>query len=94
MGFIQNLPTTLIESFKSTLTVVKDANLLIHVVDAASAIPQMHITTVHEILDQIESNVQEILVFNKIDRIDTASLNFLKEKYEDAHFISSTEGTN
>ena len=94
VGFIQNLPTTLIESFKSTLTVVKDANLLIHVVDAASAIPQMHINTVHEILDQIESSVQEILVFNKIDRIDTASLNFLKEKYEDAHFISSTEGTN
>ena len=55
VGFIQNLPTTLIESFKSTLTVVKDANLLIHVVDAASAIPQMHINTVHEILDQIES---------------------------------------
>ena len=54
----------------------------------------MHINTVHEILNQIESSVQEILVFNKIDRIDTASLNFLKEKYEDAHFISSTEGTN
>ena len=54
----------------------------------------MHINTVHEILDQIESSVQEILVFNKIDRIDTASLNFLKEKYEDAHFISSTEGSN
>ena len=40
VGFIQNLPTTLIESFKSTLTVVKEANLLIHVVDAASAIPK------------------------------------------------------
>ena len=85
---------TLIESFKSTLTVVKEANLLIHVVDAASAIPEMHINTVHEILDQIEANVPEILVFNKIDRIDKASLNYLTEKYPDAIFVSSTKGTN
>ena len=94
VGFIQNLPTTLIESFKSTLTVVKEANLLIHVVDAASAIPEMHINTVHEILDQIEADVPEILVFNKIDRIDKASLNFLTEKYPDAIFVSSTKGKN
>ena len=94
VGFIQNLPTTLIESFKSTLTVVKEANLLIHVVDAASAIPEMHISTVHEILDQIEADVPEILVFNKIDRIDKASLNYLTEKYPDAVFVSSTKGTN
>ena len=94
VGFIQNLPTTLIESFKSTLTVVKEANLLIHVVDAASAIPEMHINTVHEILDQIEADVPEILIFNKIDRIDKASLNYLTEKYPDAIFVSSTKGTN
>lgn len=94
VGFIQNLPTTLIESFKSTLTVVKEANLLIHVVDAASAIPEMHINTVHEILGQIEADVPEILVFNKIDRIDKASLNYLTEKYPDAIFVSSTKGTN
>ena len=94
VGFIQNLPTTLIESFKSTLTVVKEANLLIHVVDAASAIPEMHINTVHEILGQIEADVPEILVFNKIDRIDKASLNYLTEKYPDAVFVSSTKGTN
>ena len=94
VGSIQNLPTTLIESFKSTLTVVKEANLLIHVVDAASAIPEMHINTVHEILDQIEADVPEILVFNKIDRIDKASLNYLTEKYPDAIFVSSTKGTN
>ena len=94
VGFIQNLPTTLIESFKSTLTVVKEANLLIHVVDAASAIPEMHINTVHEILDQIEADVPEILVFNKIDKIDKASLNYLTEKYPDAIFVSSTKGTN
>ena len=94
VGFIQNLPTTLIDSFKSTLTVVKEANLLIHVVDAASAMPEMHINTEHEILDQIEASVPELLVFNKIDRIDKASLNFLMEKYPNAMFVSSTKGTN
>jgi len=94
VGFIQNLPTTLIDSFKSTLTVVKEANLLIHVVDAASAMPEMHINTVHQILDQIEASVPELLVFNKIDRIDKASLNFLMEKYPNAIFVSSTKGTN
>lgn len=94
VGFIQNLPTTLIDSFKSTLTVVKEAELLIHVVDAAAAMPQMHINTVHEILEQIEAKIPELLVFNKIDRIDRASLNYLKEKYPDAEFISSTVGTN
>ena len=94
VGFIQNLPTTLIDSFKSTLTVVKEANLLIHLVDAASAIPEMHINTVHEILGQIKASVPELLVFNKIDRIDKASLNFLMEKYPNAIFVSSTKGTN
>ena len=48
----------------------------------------------HEILDQIEADVPEILVFNKIDRIDKASLIYLTEKYPDAIFVSSTKGTN
>jgi GTP-binding protein HflX len=94
VGFIQNLPTTLIESFKSTLTVVNDANLLIHVVDAASALPSMHIETVHTILDQINNQVPEVLVFNKIDKIDRASINLLQEKFKDAIFVSAIEEKN
>jgi len=54
----------------------------------------MHINTVHEILDQIGASVPELLVFNKIDRIDRASLNYLIEKYPNAIFVSSTKGTN
>lgn len=79
VGFIQNLPTTLIESFKSTLLVATSADLLIHVVDAATAIPQMHIGTVRNILEQINVSANEIMVFNKIDRLDRASLNDLTE---------------
>ena len=89
VGFIQNLPTTLIESFKSTLEVVKDADLLLHVVDAASAFPEKHIKTVHEILEQIEATSKEIIVFNKIDKIEPFALTSLKERYPQALFISA-----
>ena len=89
VGFIQNLPTTLIESFKSTLEVAKDADLLLHVVDAASAFPEKHIKTVHEILEQIEATSKEIIVFNKIDKIEPFALTSLNERYPQALFISA-----
>ena len=89
VGFIQNLPTTLIESFKSTLLVATNADLLIHVVDAATAVPELHINTVAGILKQIGTTANELMVFNKIDKIDKASFNQLIEKYPNAIFISS-----
>ena len=89
VGFIQNLPTTLIESFQSTLLVATEADLLIHVVDAATAVPELHINTVSGILKQIGTTANEIMVFNKIDKIDKASYNQLIEKYPHAVFISS-----
>jgi GTP-binding protein HflX len=93
VGFIQNLPTTLIESFKSTLEVTKDADLLLHVVDAASAFPEKHIKTVHEILEQIETTSKEIIVFNKIDKIEPFALTSLNERYPQALFISAINNT-
>ena len=89
VGFIQNLPTTLIQSFKSTLEVAKDANLLLHVVDAAAAFPEKHIKTVHEILEQIEVASKEILIFNKVDKIDRFTLNSIKDQYPEAIYISA-----
>ena len=89
VGFIQNLPTTLIESFKSTLLVTTEADLLIHLVDAATAVPELHMNTVSQILKQIGTTANEILVFNKIDKIDKASYNQLIDKYPNAVFISS-----
>ena len=89
VGFIQNLPTTLIQSFKSTLEVAKDADLLLHVVDAAAAFPEKHIKTVHEILEQIEVSSKEILIFNKVDKIDRFTLNSIKDQYPEAVYISA-----
>lgn len=68
VGFIRKLPTQLIESFKSTLDEVREADLLLHVVDISHPQFEDHIESVHQILDEIDSrNKPMLLVFNKID---------------------------
>ncbi|HKK11611.1 MAG TPA: GTPase HflX [Flavobacteriaceae bacterium] len=68
VGFIRKLPTQLIESFKSTLDEVREANLLLHVVDISHPNFEEHIESVNKILDEIGSaDKQTIMVFNKID---------------------------
>lgn len=68
VGFIRKLPTQLVESFKSTLDEVREADLLIHVVDISHASFEDHINSVNQILQEIESNDKPtVLVFNKID---------------------------
>lgn len=68
VGFIRKLPTQLVESFKSTLDEVREADLLIHVVDISHESFEDHINSVNQILDEIESKDKPtVLVFNKID---------------------------
>ena len=68
VGFIRKLPTELIESFKSTLDEVRDADLLLHVVDISHPNFENHIASVNQILGEIKSiNKPTIMVFNKID---------------------------
>ena len=68
VGFIRKLPTQLIESFKSTLDEVRDADLLLHVVDISHPNFEDHIASVNQILGEIQSiNKPTIMVFNKID---------------------------
>jgi len=68
VGFIRKLPTQLIESFKSTLDEVREADLLLHVVDISHPNFEDHIHSVNQILAEIESaNKPTIMVFNKID---------------------------
>ena len=68
VGFIRKLPTQLIESFKSTLDEVRDADLLLHVVDISHPNFEEHIASVNQILGEIQSiNKPTIMVFNKID---------------------------
>lgn len=68
VGFIRKLPTQLIESFKSTLDEVREADLLLHVVDISHPDFEDHIESVNQILQDIKSNDKPtIMVFNKID---------------------------
>ena len=68
VGFIRKLPTQLVESFKSTLDEVREADLLLHVVDISHPNFEEHIESVNKILDEIKSNDKPtIMVFNKID---------------------------
>lgn len=68
VGFIRKLPTQLIESFKSTLDEVREADLLLHVVDISHPDFEDHIEAVNQILLDIKSNDKPIImVFNKID---------------------------
>lgn len=68
VGFIRKLPTQLVESFKSTLDEVREADLLLHVVDIAHPSFEDHIDSVNQILDEIKSaDKPTVLVFNKID---------------------------
>lgn len=68
VGFIRKLPTQLVESFKSTLDEVREADLLLHVVDISHASFEHHIDSVNKILEEIGSaDKPTILVFNKID---------------------------
>lgn len=68
VGFIRKLPTQLIESFKSTLDEVREADLLLHVVDISHPNFEDHISSVNKILDEIKSADKPIImVFNKID---------------------------
>jgi len=69
VGFIRKLPTQLVESFKSTLDEVREADLLLHVVDISHPQFEEHIESVNKILAEIKSSDKKIImVFNKIDQ--------------------------
>lgn len=68
VGFIRKLPTQLVDSFKSTLDEVREADLLLHVVDISHPDFEEHISSVNQILKDIKSDDKPtIMVFNKID---------------------------
>jgi GTPase len=74
VGFIRKLPHQLVQAFRSTLDVVNEADLLVHVVDGSGPDPDGNIAAVHAVLDEIGGEDRpELLVFNKADRGDGAA---------------------
>lgn len=71
VGFIRHLPHDLVESFRSTLTETREADLLLHVIDAGDEERQLKIEQVNDVLTEIGAdNVPQIEIYNKIDTVD------------------------
>ena len=88
VGFIRKLPTQLVESFKSTLDEVREADLLLHVVDISHPNFEDHIESVNQTLADIKSNNKPtIMVFNKIDA-------FVEEKIEEDDLVTERTEAN
>jgi GTP-binding protein HflX len=89
VGFISDLPTQLIESFKATLDELKSADLLLHVVDISDVDLKSKIAEVNNILSEIGvMHIPQIIVNNKCDLIQDSKINFKKRK-QDQVFISA-----
>jgi len=74
VGFVRKLPHQLVESFHSTLEVVADTDLLVHVVDASATDPESQMDAVRSVLAEIgASEVPELVAFNKVDRAPDAA---------------------
>jgi len=93
VGFIRKLPHHLVESFKSTLDEVREADLLLHVVDGSSPMVHEYIEVVDETLKELKATKQDrILIFNKVDRMNDEQHEMLRQEYPDAHYISAVRG--
>ncbi|MEY8461184.1 GTPase HflX [Eggerthellaceae bacterium 24-137] len=93
VGFIQKLPTTLVEAFKSTLDEITGADLILHVADASSQEFEGQIDAVCEVLEQIGAqSIATIEVFNKCDLLDEEMLEGLKRRFPSAQFVSARTG--
>ena len=93
VGFIQKLPTTLVEAFKSTLAEITGADLILHVVDASSPEYEEQIAAVDDVLEQIGAQGRRrILVFNKCDLLDDVALEALKARHGQVLYVSAVTG--
>ena len=93
VGFIRKLPHDLIESFKSTLDEVRECDILLHVVDASSRMVEDYIEVVEDTLEDMKvTDKKSLLVFNKLDAIDSRRITELKRAYPEAVFVSAERG--
>jgi GTP-binding protein HflX len=92
VGFVRKLPHQLVEAFRSTLEVVREADLLLHVVDGSAPDPQAQIEAVRTVLAEIDaSEVPELLVVNKADR-SPADARHLAGRHDGASVTSARTG--
>ncbi|WP_061964481.1 GTPase HflX [Demequina aurantiaca] len=94
VGFVRNLPHQLVAAFSSTLEEAANADLILHVVDAAHPDPEGQITAVHTVLADVPgaSDVREVLVLNKADIADPETLMRLRSRRDQTIDVSAMTG--
>jgi GTPase len=98
VGFVRDLPHTLVQAFQSTLEEVSSAHVLLHVVDAAGISRDDNIRAVQQVLDEIDANgIPQILVYNKADLIDSEfrgkAMNGFDGKIAEKVWVSAHDGS-
>lgn len=92
VGFIHELPPSLMDAFRATLEEVTEADALLHVVDLSHPAWQSQIRSVMTILSQMPVTPgPALLAFNKIDQVDSETLAFAREEFPQAVFISASD---
>ena len=93
VGFIQKLPHSLVEAFKSTLSEVRDADLILKVVDISDDDHARQLDAVDRVLREVEAGVRpSVTVFNKVDLLAPLELESLERRMPDAVFFSARTG--
>lgn len=93
VGFIQKLPHSLVEAFKSTLSEVRDADLILKVVDISDDDHARQLDAVDRVLREVEAGERpSVTVFNKVDLLAPLELESLERRIPDAVFFSARTG--
>lgn len=93
VGFVRQLPTELVEAFRSTLEEVADADLLLHVVDASHPDPEGQIRAVRAVLSDIDGfDVPEVVVLNKADVALPETIARIRSQVGDSAVVSARTG--
>ena len=93
VGFIERLPHTLVAAFRATLEEVNEADLVLHIIDAASPERERHVAAVRAVLDEIgAADVERLDVYNKCDLLDAVELKRLRLADSAALYVSARTG--
>jgi GTPase len=93
VGFVRHLPHQLVESFRSTLEEINDADLVLHVVDASDDAPEEQITAVREVLAEIgATDLPELIVLNKVDLADPLVVSRVRRREPGCMTVSARTG--
>ena len=96
VGFIRKLPAHLVASFKSTLNEVRNADIILHIIDLSHSFYEDHIAVVDQTLKELGcENKNQLKIFNKVDKVEDKNIiQYTKSNFKDGIIISAARGIN